>query len=246
MEIKANFRTSERLTNTCTSCMMGILALLTLVFTVFTNQAQKAQLGYKEIDANFSRVWNTSQEIRRSYSWYARTEVIRDGETVNLLIEKYNNSKDGQQKSQVISEDQAELPSIPLIRQMAEASKVSLVNFMKGLKVHLERYALTDDSLRHHFFSRATIGLPDANGLLMVTGTDVITTGDKLTWWINTNTYSITRATIFTTFEETGAEFTAFYEYYPTGLNYMTGAEIRVPGKNLVVKLTFYDHKQKN
>jgi len=215
--------------------------LMVLSLPVSDSFGQKAHLSAREIDAKFSEVWDTSESVRKTYSWYARTEVIRDGDTVNILVEKYLFSKNGRLLSQVISERQAELPSTILIRQIAEAAKEKLVEFMKGLKVHLEQYALSDDALRHDFFSRATIGQPDANGILLVAGTGVITRGDRLTWWINTNTYSIARATVSTTFEETDVVFTASYTFLPTGLNYINRAEIRVPGKNLVVTLYFYD-----
>lgn len=215
--------------------------LMVLSLSVSESFGQKAYLSAEEIDAKFSEVWDTSEAVRKTYSWYARTEVIRDGDTVNILVEKYLFSKDGRLLSQVISERQAELPSTILIRQIAEAAKEKLVKFMKGLKGHLEQYALSEDAVRHAFFNRAAIGRPDEKGILLVSGTGVITQGDRLIWWINTNTYSIARATVSTTFEETDVVFTASYTFLPTGLNYINRAEIRVPGKNLVVTLSFYD-----
>lgn len=218
---------------------------LTLLLFVFTAQGQKPRLNYQEIDSKFSEVWNTSVALRKAYSWYSRTDVIRDGDTVNVRIERHESDMDGRVISQVISEKQAELPSIILIRQLAEASKARLIAFMTGLKVYLEQYALTDDSLRHTFFARAAIGIPDANGLLLVAGANIIANEDKLNWWIDTKNYSITKATISTSYEDTKVDFTAFYGYLPTGMNYLTRAEIRVPEKNLVVNLQFYDFTQK-
>ncbi|MFC2101811.1 hypothetical protein ACFLS7_02350 [Bacteroidota bacterium] len=222
-------------------CITG----LTVMLSVFTAHGQKPHLNYQEIDAKFSEVWNTSVALRTTYSWYSRTDVIRDGDTVNVRIEKHESDMDGRIISQVISEKQAELPSIILIRQLAEASKARLIAFMTGLKVYLEQYALTNDSLRHTFFARAAIGVPDANGLLLVAGSNIIAKEDKLNWWIDTKNYSITKATIATSYDDTKVDFTAFYDYFPTGMNYLTRAEIRVPTKNLVVKLQFYDFKQK-
>lgn len=164
-------------------CMTSMVMLL----PESAAQVQKTHLTYKEIDAKFAQVWNTSEAVRETYSWFARTEVIRDDETVNLLVEKYT-----------------------------------------------------------FVFFRATIGQPDVKGILQVSGSDIITKGDQLAWWIDTNTYSITKATISASFEDTGVEFTAFYDFLPTGLNYMNRAEIRVPEKSLVVKLYFYDFTQTN
>jgi hypothetical protein len=201
---------------------------------------QKPRLNANEIGQKFSQVWKESEASRKKYSWKAKTEVTRDGEVIQLLIEEVSTNPNGLQIRKVISNQEAPLPSTIIIRQIAEDQKSKIVAFMSDLRIFLEKYALEDDNTRHSFFSKASISNPDARGLLLVSGSNVFTEGDNLKWWIDTRSYSIAYATISTTFKGIKAEFSATYYLLPD-LNYMSQAKILVPSKNMVIKLQFYD-----
>lgn len=205
---------------------------------------QKPLLTTSEIDNQFSKVWKTSEASRKQYAWKSRTEVIRNDKVIQVLVEELSYGTDGRQLRKIISNDETPLPSGIIIRRIAEEQKAKTIAFMNGLRQFLEKYALTDDDKRHAFFSTATIGAPDANGQLLVTGTDVFTRGDLLKWWIDTKYYTITRANISTVYKENKAEFTATYYLLP-GLNYMSSATIRIPSQGIVVNLKFYDYTPK-
>jgi hypothetical protein len=201
---------------------------------------QKSILTAREIDQKFSQVWKEGEATKKSYSWKAMTEVTRDNKVVQVLIEEISFSPAGKQIRKMISLQEAPLPSTILIRQIAEQQKAKIISFMSDLRSFLERYALADDSTRHAFFSSASITPPDARGQLLTSGSNVITKGDKLKWWIDSRSYTITYATISTIFKGVGAEFSATYYLLP-GMNYMSQAKIRVPSKNMVISLKFYD-----
>lgn len=221
------------------SFLLHSLFFLSLLLA-FPISGQKHLLSSREIDDKFSQVWNTSESARKQYSWKSKTEVIRDDKVVQVLVEEISYGSDGRQFKKVISNQEAPLPSTFLIHQIAEDQKAKVVTFMSNLRVFLERYALTDDSTRHVFFSKANIGLPDAKGQLLVSGSNVYARGDKLNWWLDTRNYALTKATISTTFQGTGAEFSASYGII-NGFNYMAQATIAVSSKNMVIKLQFYD-----
>jgi hypothetical protein len=157
-----------------------------------------------------------------------------------VLITDVSYGQNGLQIRKVISNQEAPLPSTIIIHQIAEDQKAKIVAFMNDLRIFLEKYALDNDSIRHSFFLKANITPPDARGQILVTGSNVLTKGDKLKWWIDTRSYTITNATISTTFKGVEAEFSGTYYLLP-GLNYMSQATIRVPSKNMVIKLQFYD-----
>jgi hypothetical protein len=203
-------------------------------------QGQKLLLNAREIDQKFSQVWKTSEASRKQYSWKARTEVTRDGKVMQVLTEEVSCEPNGRQIGKLISNLEAPLPSTVIIRQIAEDQKSKIIAFMSDLRIFLEKYALEDDSTRHSFFSKASISAPDARGQLLVSGSNVFAKGDKLKWWIDTRSYTITYATISTTFKGISVEFSATYYLLP-GLNYMSQAKILVPSKNMVIKLQFYD-----
>lgn len=201
---------------------------------------QKKLLNSREIDQKFSQVWKESKVSRKNYSWKSRIEVIRDNKVMQVVVEEVSFDPNGKPSRKVISNQETPLPSTFLIRQLAEGQKAKIVAFMNDLSVFLEKYALEEDSLRHAFFSKASISSPDARGQLLVSGANVLTNGDKLKWWIDTRSYTITYATISTIFKGISAEFSATYYLLP-GLNYMSQAKIVVPSKNMVIKLQFYD-----
>lgn len=216
------------------------LSLLLLLFFPLIVQQQKLLLNASEIDQKFSQVWKTSEASRKQYSWKTKTEVTRDDKVIQVLIEEVSHKSNGLQIRKVISNQEAPLPSTFIIRQIAEDQKSKIVAFMSDLRNFLEKYALEDDSTRHSFFSKASISPPDARGQLLVSGSNVLTKGDKLKWWIDTRSYTITYATISTSFKGIRAEFSATYYLLP-GLNYMSQAKILVSSKNMVIKLQFYD-----
>jgi len=205
----------------------------------FSSFGQKRLLTATEIDQKFSQVWKESEATRKLYSWKAKTEVVRNDKPVQTLIEDVMFSAGGKELRKVVSNEEAPLPSTILIRQIAEDQKAKIVGFMRDLRGFLEKYALTDDKIRNDFFTRATITPPDARGQMLVTGSDVLTKGDLVKWWIDTKSYTITNAWVSTTYKGVYAEFSGTYYLLP-GLNYMSWAQIRVPSKDLVVTLKFY------
>ena len=216
------------------------LSPLLLLFFPLIVQQQKLLLNVSQIDQKFSSVWKTGEATGKQYSWKARTEVTRDNKVIQVLVEEVSHKSNGLQIRKVISNSEAPLPSTFIIRQIAEDQKSKIVAFMSDLRIFLEKYALQDDSTRHSFFSKANISPPDARGQLLVSGTNVLTKGDNLKWWIDTRSYTITYATISTTFKGISADFSATYYLLP-GLNYMSQAKIEVPSKNMVITLKFYD-----
>lgn len=212
-----------------------LLVLLTMIVT-----GQKKRLNANEIDQKFSQIWKDSEASRKNYSWKTKTEVTRDEKVLQVLIEEVSTDPKGRQIRKMISNQEAPLPSTFLIRQIAEDQKSKIIAYMSDLRIFLEKYALTDDSIRHSFFSKAIISAPDARGQLLVSGSDVFTRGDKLNWWIDTRSYTITYATISTTFKGVSTAFSATYYLLP-GLNYMAQATIRVPSKKMAITLKFYD-----
>jgi len=224
-----------------TKTLIAYTAILhLLVLLPMIDSGQNKLLNANEIDQKFSQVWKQSEASRKNYSWKAGTEVTRDDKIVQTLVEEVSIDANGRQIRKTISNQEAPLPSGLLIRKIAEDQKSKIVDFMRDLRSFLEKYALTDDSTRHSFFSKANISAPDAKGQLLISGSDIFTKGDKLKWWIDTRSYTITYATISTTYKGVDTDFSATYYLLP-GMNYMAQATIRVPSRNMVIILKFYD-----
>lgn len=213
-------------------------------FTVLPGYGQAKSTEAGIIEQRFSDVWNRSKSSFRNYSWKVRTEVKRDDEVIQVLTEEVTFDVRGKEVRKVISNQEAPLPSIAVIRDIAENRKSRIVEFMTGLRALLEQYALDGDSIRGAFFSHAAINGPDKSGLIQVSGTDVLVEGDKLKWWIDTRSYSIAYATVTTIYQGVHSEFSATYYLLP-GLNYMSQAMIKIPYYDMLVTLKFYDYIRK-
>jgi hypothetical protein len=217
-----------------------------MFFMVFPVNGQLTKIDPKELEKQFYLSKDKSDEIVKDYSWYYRTDVIRDGKVVSIRIEACRYGSDGKLQEKIINNQEAALPSTFLIHEIAQEQKTKLVTFLNDLRVFLEKYALSDKKLGSCFFSNAIIGSPDPNGQVLVNGKDVIVKGDKLQWWIDLHIKAVTKASLVTTFEDNQVEFTATYKYIDPGLQYMNFAEIKVPSKNVIVQLQFYDYSKRN
>ncbi len=215
-----------------------------LYFMVFTVSGQQSKIDPKELEKQFYLSKDKSDEIVKDYSWYYRTDVIRDGKVVSIQIEACHYGPDGKLQEKIINNQEAALPSTFLIHEIAQEQKTKLVAFLNDLRVFLEKYALSDKKLGSVFFSNAIIGFPDPNDQVLVNGKDVIIKGDKLQWWLDLRNKAVTKASLLTTFEGYQVEFTATYKYINPGLQYMNFAEIKVPSKSVIVQLQFYDYSK--
>jgi hypothetical protein len=163
---------------------------------------------------------------------------------MDILIEHFWYGKTGKPESKIINDEEAKLPSSFLMHKIAEKMKDKIMTFMDGLHAFLESYALTSQQEGSKFFVKAVIGNPDPDGEIIVAGNDVIVPGDKMLWWIDSKSYTLSRASISTTFEGEQVEFSASYKYISPGLNYIAFAEILVPGKSITVQLHAYDYNK--
>jgi len=203
---------------------------------------QQTKIDTKVLEANFYQARKISQEVIKGFSCYVKTDVEKEGKILTLRIEEYHYGPDGKIQQKIISNQEAELPSTFLVHQIAKDMKTKMVNFMNDLRVFLEKYSLDDRKLGDPFFPKATIGIPDPAGQILITGKGVIVKGDNLRWWIDMRNKSVSKASIVTIFEGTQIEFSATYKYLDPGLQYMNFAEIRVPSKSIIVRLQFYNY----
>jgi hypothetical protein len=224
--------------------ILSIIYFKGIILLLFASAlyGQKSIAEAKDLEVKFYQSRKTSSELIKAYSWDSRTDVTKEGKVMDILIEQFRYGSNGELHRKIINDQEAKLPSSFLIHGIAEEMKTKMISFMDNLRIFLEEYALADQQKGSIFLSKAKIGSPDPEGQILVCGEDVIIKGDKLLWWIDAHKYTITRASISTSFEGDEIEFTATYKYILPGLNYMAFAEILVPPKNIMVQLHCYDY----
>jgi len=227
-----------------THLSIRFISAIALGFCINSLSAQETPVPVKELQDKFSESRKVSNTLVRDYSWDSRTDVTRDGKVVDILIEHFWYTGEGKPTSRIINDEEAKLPSSFLIHRLAEEMKEKTVDFMKALHVFLQEYALTGEGELATFFTKAVIGDLGPEGEMLVSGNDVIVGGDKMVWYIDPKNYTLSRASVYTTFKGEKVEFSASYKYLSPGINYMAFAEIIVPGRNLLVKLHNYDYSK--
>lgn len=217
----------------------GLCLLIALAPCVLS--AQEKQFDGKDLGSSLLQARLKSEQLRKEYSWNVRTDVTKDGKVMDIMIEDFSYGPDGKLIRKIVNDQEAKMPSSFLVHQVAEEIKGKMISFMNSLHLFLEQYKLEDPQKFSDFYNKATIGLPDTNGRVLISCNNVIVPGDRVLWWIDIRTFSVVRTSISTVFEGDQVEFSSAGKYLPPGLQYMAFAEILVPAKSIMVQLHFYD-----
>ena len=218
---------------------------LALTFLKLPVHGQQSKMDASELAKKFYLAKKTNEEKVKDYSWQSRTDVTTKGDKVlDILIEAYHYGPDGKLQKKVINDQQAKLPSSFLLHKLAEKVKAELATYMNDLHIFLGKYSFDDPTSGDLFFPKATISSPDSDGQILVSAENVITKGDKLSWWIDKDNYFLTKTSLSTTFEGGNIEFTVTYKNSQLGINYMEYAELLIPAKKLIVKVHYFNYKK--
>jgi hypothetical protein len=90
----------------------------------------------------------------------------------------------------------------------------------------------------------ATTG-PDASGLIVMTGSNVVLPGDNLSVWTLAATRQTRKIQANTFYEGDVVELTATFNSLPSGLNYMAYAEVTIPAKQMSIQVQNFDYNRK-
>ena len=181
--------------------------------------------------------------LMHQYSWNSRTEIISEGQVKDIRIDLVNYTPEGQLTRSLLNDQSAPLPRGFLRRAVAEDKNKEMQEYLTGLRSLLEQYTLPTTGKILDFISSATVGGPDANGLLTLTGSNVVQPGDNLTLWVNPFTRHMRKMQVNTSFQGNAVQLTAtFATLAASGLNYASFAEAMVPDKQLSVQIQNYNY----
>ena len=117
---------------------------------------------------------------------------------------------------------------------------------MSGLKAQLEQYTLGTSPQVLGFFNKAAISGPDATGLVALSGGSVVMAGDSMTVWVNAATKKAAKAFVATNYQGQAVTMNATFNTLPTGLDYVSFADIQVPGKQMEVQVSNFNYNRNN
>jgi hypothetical protein len=168
------------------------------------------------------------------------------GQVKDTRIELVHYTPDGQLSRSLLNDQSAPLPRGFLRKSIAEDKKQQMEEYLKGLQGLLEQYTLPTAGKVLDFMMKAQLAGPDAEGLISMSGNNVVLPGDNLTMYIDLRTSHLRKIQVTTFYKEDVAQLTATFQTLPSGLNYVAFAEATVPAKQLSIQVQNFDYHRPN
>jgi hypothetical protein len=217
--------------------------ILILSGGIILGQTLKAQNKDTEISDLTNKIFN-AREINTNlvpkYTWTSRTEILKSKEILNILIEKNHYDQQNHLLQKVLNEQSARMPTVFLIKEIAETEKENMEKFLYGLRDFLKKYSLEDINLVKKFISTASWKVADSTHEFVFTGKNVEVSGDQMIWMVEDINYSTSRIEVNTVFEGAVIHFAASFIRLKDGLNYLAYAEAHIPSKNITLQIQNY------
>jgi hypothetical protein len=226
--------------------MKSRLLLTTGVFALCSLQVSQAQVKNEGLANQIIAARQKNAAVMKQYSWNSRVEILDNGEVKDIRIDQVMYGPGGQLQQTVLNDQPSAMPHGFLRKRIAEKEKEKMEKYLKGLKSLLDEYTLPSGGKIIDFISQATITAPDANGMLTITGNNVVKPGDTLTMTIHAPTRQPRSMTIMTFFEQDTVNVSATFKTLANGLNYMGFGQADVPMKNLSLQVQNYDYFNQN
>ena len=219
-----------------------ILCLLIIFGTAFSQSlsAQSKEIQISKLAKQILSAKKISNHIQLKYSWTSRTEILKSTEILNIMIEKNQFDRQGQQVMKILNEKGAKMPQAFIIKEIAETEKENIEKFLYGLRDFLKKYSLNELDKVKLFIETARWQVIDSTHEFLFTGRNVEVEGDEMTWCIEDNHFSTVRIEVNTIFEKKAVHFSGTFLRLRDGLNYLGYAEATIPEKKITLQLHNY------
>jgi len=204
------------------------------------NIAMKANVAAQVTDAR-----KANATAMQQYTWDQRTELLEDAVVKDTRVQMVN-WVNGQYQKSLVSDQGPSLPRFGLRKRIAEKKQKEMQEYLSGLKALLDQYTLGTTQAVFDFMMKASVGAPDASGLVAMSGGSVVSPGDSLTIWSNLASKKTAKIFVGTTYKGDPITLNATFATLSTGLNYMNFADIQVPAKQLEVQVSNFNYNRNN
>jgi hypothetical protein len=226
--------------------MKKILTVVTALCFWCHVQPGSAQIPNEGLSMKIITARKANQALLQQYSWSSRTELIDNGMVKDTRIDLVSYGPNGQLQRTIMNDQAAPLPGGFLRKRIADRERDRVEKYIKGLGKVLDQYTQPTAGKIIDFISGAQISAPDANGLLKLSGTGVVMSGDAFTMWIKAGTWQVTKIEIATTYEQDMVQLTASYRTLPSGLTHLQYAEVTVAAKAMTLQVHNFDYNSNN
>jgi hypothetical protein len=231
------------------STLLRIFTVVAVLGWASAGFTQTLQDDMANSAAQIAQTRKANATLMQQYSWNSRTEIVSNGQVKDTKIELVSYGPDGQLQRSVLNDQAASngimlpTPIGFLRRAIADDKKKEMQEYLAGLHGLLDLYTLPTAGKILDFMLTASLNPPDANGLIELSGTNVVEPGDNLNLWVNPLTRQVQHLQVNTTFQGDAVQLTATFETVPvSGLNYVSFAEVTAPSKLLSVQVQNYNY----
>jgi hypothetical protein len=204
------------------------------------NIAMKANVAAQVTEAR-----QANATAMQQYTWDQRTEMLEDAVVKDTRVQMVN-WVNGQYQKSLVSNEGPSLPRFGLRKRIAEKKQKEMQDYLSGLKTLLDQYTMGTTQAVFDFMMKASVGAPDAQGLIAMSGGSVVSPGDSLTIWTNLASKKTQKIFVGTTYKGDPITLNATFATLSTGLNYMNYADIQIPAKQLEVQVSNFNYNRNN
>ncbi|HEX5398997.1 MAG TPA: hypothetical protein VFY06_08105 [Verrucomicrobiae bacterium] len=226
--------------------MKTILTFTTALLLCCGAQSVTAQVHDEALANQIIAARKANAALLEQYSWSSRTELLDTGTVKDIRIETVAYGPNGQVQRTLVNDEPAPLPHGFLRKRIAEKEREKVEKYLTGLRKLLDDYTLPSAGKVIDFISGATLSAPDANGLLKISGSGVVSPGDTLTLWVDAKTHRASKLQIVTYFDQDEVQVNASFKTLKNGPTHMQFAEVTVPAKGLTLQVHNFDYNANN
>jgi hypothetical protein len=224
--------------------MKRLIVLLVSVIVLAGLVPSFAQVPREGMAMKIAQVRKENAALMRHYTWNSRTELSKEAEVKDILIELISYGPDGQVRRSLLNDMKAPLPRGFLRRAIAEKERQKMEDYLTGLRSLLDQYTLPTAGKILDFVSQANIPPLDASGLMHLNGSSVVVPGDSLSVSLVAATLQTSRMEATTFYKGDMVQVTATFKTLQGGPTYMDYGEANVPAQELSLKVQNYDFHQ--
>lgn len=222
--------------------MKKLLVLTVAVLACYRPQPSPGQVANEGLANQIIAARQKNAALMKQYSWNSRIEILDNGAVKDIRIDQVMYGPDGQLQQTTLNDQPAAMPKGFLRKRIAEKEKEKMEKYLKKLKEVLDDYTLPTSGKVIDFISHATITAPDANGLLTITGNNVVKPGDTMTMTVYAPTRQPRSISVTTFVEQDQVNLSATCKTLANGLNYIGYGQVDVPAKTLSLQVQNYDY----
>ena len=182
--------------------------------------------------------------LMRQYTWESRTELIEAGQVKDTRLDQVGYGPDGQLQRTLLNDQSSRLPIGFLRRAIIEDKRKQMEEYLTALRSLLDQYTLPTTGKVLDFMNQAATTGPDAGGLILMSGSSVIASGDNMSVWTDARSRQTRKVQVNTFYQGDAVELTATFKTLRSGLTYAAYAEVTVPAKQLSVQVQNYDYNR--